>query len=339
MTNDAHVWSIILAADGGRRRRALGAERYGAAASRPSCTFRRSSTLLTEALARARCANGADRVLTVVASTHRRWWAPLLAGLPSRSVLVQPANRGTATGILLALQHVRSIDPEASLLVLPSDLHVERDDILEAGIRAALEAVSRDPSAAVLLGIEPDCAGTGYGWIVPTTDDRLTRVSSFVERPDVATARRLLAGGALWNSFILVAHGSTLLDLFLHSVPSLVARLATDSVAVESIPTRLSRLYARLDRFDFPRHVLVPCAPRLRVLRTGPCGWTNLGMPERIAAGLQRLGSPAQPDARTVVREGAPRLTPVAVQARSFPRRRAHRRPPQPTGRRARIRR
>jgi mannose-1-phosphate guanylyltransferase len=81
---------------------------------------------------------------------------------------------------------------------------------------------------SVLLGITPDSPETGYGWIEPaqvtsTAPLRTFLVSRFWEKPPSEVARRLMATGCLWNSFMMVGQLPTLLGLFILALPDLYA--------------------------------------------------------------------------------------------------------------------
>ncbi len=128
------------------------------------------------------------------------------------NVIRQPGNRGTALGILLPLLQILHRDPDAPLLVLPSDHFVCDEAVLAESLRAAMRQIRRQPDRIVMLGISPDEADPELGYIVSDSDVTLDlrAVSEFVEKPSSAVARALIARGGVWNSFIFAAKGKTL---------------------------------------------------------------------------------------------------------------------------------
>lgn len=285
-------WAIVLAAGDGTRLAAL-TDQGGAPVPKQYWSLRGPRSLLGDALARAGQLVARERTVVVVAARHRALWEAELAHLPPENVIVQPENRGTAAGLLLPLISVLRRDPAARVAVLPSDHHVEKEYVLGISLRLAFESLGRDASRVVLLGISPSAPETGYGWILPRPEGGgLERVAAFVEKPRDAVARALFARGGVWNSFLMVASGHVLLQLFREHLPLLVEDL---SRALDPRrPEALDELYARLASADVSRDVLQASADRLWLLRVPACGWTDLGTPERVAECLERQRSPAR---------------------------------------------
>jgi mannose-1-phosphate guanylyltransferase len=227
-----------------------------------------------------------------VAAGHRRWWRTDLADLKPENLVVQPCNRGTACGILLPLVTLLERDPKAVVLFSPSDHVVEREGPLVESISRAAGIVREEGQDLVVLGVEPESPDTGYGWITPSRQlgRGLFEVLSFVEKPDRERAKRLIEEGALWNSFIFVARAAALMDAFEWTIPWLT-RLFVHVASTGGIRRRaaLSSLYDRLPTLDFSRDVLQGLEEGLRVLAVPPCGWVDLGTPERLAATAARL--------------------------------------------------
>lgn len=288
MAGVGNRWAILLAAGEGSRLRAITVDDEGRAIPKQYCSLRGERTLLGDALERASGAVDPGRIVTIVAAEHRALFEAELQDMSSRNLIVQPRNRGTAIGLLLPLLTILERDPAARVLVLPADHHVENEGALLEAIQRAFEIAEFEPSRVVLLGVVPDSADRDYGWILRDARER-DRVTRFVEKPDVETANELFEHGALWNSFIFVAHGRTLLEMLAQKLPRHVAQLgALRATPVSERAAFLSRVYADLETADFSRDVLAGLEPRLSVLATPPCGWTDLGTPERVAQCLER---------------------------------------------------
>lgn len=280
----ANRWAIVLAAGDGTRLQQLTIER-GVPRPKQYCSLRGGRSLLQTALTRAGNVVPRERTLVVVANQHERFWRTDLAGFPARNIIVQPRNRGTSAGILLPLLEVLARDAEAHVLLLPSDHEVAKESVMASSMRRAMDALAGPHSGVTLLGISPDGPESDYGWIVPAAlGDR--RVARFVEKPEPLLARELLAYGAVWNSFLLAATGAALLELFERRLPSLVARFREAAAQPEALATRLEALYATLPTSDFSREVLQGSEEHLRLEVVPPCGWTDLGTPERVLACL-----------------------------------------------------
>jgi mannose-1-phosphate guanylyltransferase len=275
----SHRWAIILAAGDGARVRTLTTDGMGVALPKQFWSPGNDGPLIRWTLRRAGRLTSAARIVTVVAAQHRRLWRTALPPEALARVVVQPENRGTATGILLPLLDVLRRDPDATVAILPADHAVENEDILIGTLERALDLISRGRKI-ILLGMTPDLPDPSYGWILSgdADEDGSRPVLSFLEKPDAPAARDLFRRGAHWSSFILVARGGTLLSLYERAAPRMTRLLAR--VCGTGFP--LERVYSKLPIMDFSSGLLERAAPELRMLAVPPCGWTDLGTPDRI---------------------------------------------------------
>lgn len=177
-----HTWAIVLAGGQGTRLESVTRDAMGVSIPKQYCTFGMGKSLLHRTLERAARLVGQDRVITVVAKEHHRWWTVELADQAPENIIVQPENRGTAAGILLPLLEILRRDSHATVLVFPSDHGVEDEvKLLETFEQAAFVA-RRNDGDTVLLGMTPEHPETGYGWIVRGNEagERTHRVGRFV---------------------------------------------------------------------------------------------------------------------------------------------------------------
>lgn len=295
-------WAIVLAAGDGSRLRSLTTTAAGVAIPKQFCSLRGGASLVEETLRRARAVAPAGRILTVVAAQHRQWWAAPLRAMPAEYVVVQPENRGTATGLLLPLVHLARRDPNATVLVLPSDHFVRKQAVLNRALRQAMRLAGVDRRHLYLLGLEPEEIDPELGYIVPAPDGAASStypVRLFVEKPPVEMARSLSEAGALCNAFIIAASARALIGLYAARHPDLLAQLtaaAAEDAWCVGKPVAAQTLYRSLPSLDFSRDVLEGQESLLRVLRVPSCGWSDLGTPRRVAEALSRMDAAPAPD-------------------------------------------
>jgi len=288
-----HTWSVVMAAGEGSRLRGLTTTPWGMAVPKQFCSLHGGTSLLDETLQRARAIASHERICAVVAHQHRRWWPDPLCSLFAENVLVEPQNRGTANGMLLALLHILERDPQARIVFLPSDHHVCDEPLLAHSIRQTVQQLGTRVTEVVLLGMEPDEPDVELGYIVPGAADGhgAFAVEEFVEKPGLAAARALIDQGALWNAFIVAAQARPLLGIFEARIPEIVMEMRGvaphDRRRADVIAT--IELYERLPDIDFSRHIAPRCLRELRVVAVPPCGWSDLGTPRRVAQVLSRL--------------------------------------------------
>ena len=321
MHSNKHLWVVILAAGEGKRVKDLTRDRWGLPAPKQYSLINGQSTLLDATLERAKKLTPAERIIAVVARQHRRWWVSELADLPPKNVIAQPENRGTAAGILLPLLWITERDPHARLVFLPSDHGVASEETLHESIADAVSCAPSSNSEMILLGVQPERPETDYGWIVPKPwgEKRLRRVARFREKPSPATAAALFEQGALLNSFILVAGGRFLLDLFETALPQLwrsfqpVFDQARDS---SRLGRNLDHLYDSVPTLDFSKDLLEQAAGSLWVHTVPACGWLDLGTPERLSGHLISQGQqPADGHLTPITfRQRPPRIPPTHPQ-------------------------
>ncbi len=296
--DSSNVWVAVLAAGDGKRVRAFTLDHDGMSIPKQFWRFDGRRSLLRAALQRAQKLVPAARLVPVVAEQHRLWWERELRSLPRENVLVQPVNRGTAAGILLPVLHIFRSDPDARILVLPTDHAVRDEKALARALKSAVEALAKEPQCLLLLGITPDSADPEYGWILPapTETNRLDAVQAFVEKPSPAAARGLLEGGALWNSFMFAATARTLLEMFAAYEPALLGAFLDVLADAPALSVELMRgLYELVPVRDFSRDVLQRSTPRLRVLAVPACGWLDVGTPARLTTWQRRQKAGNQP--------------------------------------------
>lgn len=279
------IWGLVLAGGDGTRLAAVARDATGAPAPKQYCALAGDRTLFARTVDRLSRLVPRRRLLAVVAEAHRPHWSREAERLPERNWIVQPANRGTAAGILLPLLAIAERDPEARVVVSPADHHVGDERALAGAIAEALSALERPLDRVLLIGISPDVPDGDLGWILPrpSAAGAALDVERFVEKPGAERARALAREGAVWNSFLMVARVSTLIDLFRSRRPELLA--AMESACAGAEPERgaaLARLYAGLPAADFSRDVLEGAESRLGVVVAPPCGWTDLGTPDRL---------------------------------------------------------
>jgi mannose-1-phosphate guanylyltransferase len=296
-----NTWGVVLAAGEGKRLRRLTTSTTGVSIPKQFCSLQTGPSLIAAALRRGSVVARRNHLCTVVALEHRRWWGASLAQLPGVNVIVQPENRGTANGILLPLLHILERDPDANIVLLPSDHHVEDEATLAGSLRQAVAQLDRHPSDVLVLGIQPTGADTGLGYIVPGRDrdecamDPSEKMVCFVEKPSAAYADELIRHGGLWNSFILAVKARALLALFDARVPHIVMEMREAiryDIEHPASALAIYRLYALLPMLDFSRDIVEGQEARLRVLQVPDCGWSDLGTPERVERALREVTRP-----------------------------------------------
>lgn len=146
------------------------------------------------------------------------------AGIDPGAILIEPEGRNTAPAVLAAALHVAASDPEALLLVAPSDHVVPDADAFRAAVVAGVSAAQA--GQLVTFGITPDRPETGYGYLklaAAPEGSTPVKLDSFVEKPDVDSATAMVADGKhLWNGGIFLFRASDIITAFEAHAPALM---------------------------------------------------------------------------------------------------------------------
>ncbi len=146
--------------------------------------------------------------------------AEQLPDIDRSHILLEPCRRNTAPCIAYVSFRIKSINPNANIVVTPSDAIVldvpEFRRVIEGSLKFASET-----DAIVTLGMKPTRPETGYGYIMADLSDpsmrnkEIFRVDSFREKPDLATAKKYVAqNNYFWNAGIFIWNVSTIVNAF-----------------------------------------------------------------------------------------------------------------------------
>ncbi|SFE69393.1 mannose-1-phosphate guanylyltransferase / mannose-6-phosphate isomerase [Roseivivax sediminis] len=160
------------------------------------------------------------------------------AGIDPGPVLIEPEGRNTAPAVLAATLHAARTDPEAILLVAPSDHVVPDTEAFRAAVVRGLEAVRAGD--LVTFGIAPTHPETAYGYLElsgqPDSAGMPVKLSRFVEKPDEARAAEMLEAGTFqWNAGIFLFRAADMIAAFESHAPTLMGpvRAALDEAEVD----------------------------------------------------------------------------------------------------------
>lgn len=293
-------WAVILAGGDGTRLRPLTRVIAGDERPKQFCRILEGETLLSQTRRRVSLAVPSDQTLVVVTRAHERFYLRHLAGVPSQQVLVQPRNRGTAPAILYGLLRIASVAPAASVAFFPSDHYFSDDEKFMSHVEAVLKTSDLCEDMITLLGIIPEGPEVGYGWIEPAEPVSrglfaLRRVRRFWEKPSLAEARKLMAVGCLWNSFVMAGRVSAFLAMIRRATPQLYDRFVAlqPSFNTANEEAAVRSLYSELLSTNFSQQVLAVRPSDLTVLPVAGVRWNDWGEPHRVLSDLRKIGKDA----------------------------------------------
>ena len=162
----------------------------------------------------------AENIYVVTNEIYKDLVLEQLPELSEKQVLLEPSRRNTAPCVAYANYKIKEENPDAVVVVAPSDHIILKEDEFVRNIETALEAAANN-DWLLTLGIKPSRPDTGYGYIqfeeekVYPKDDHLHKVRTFTEKPNLEIAKTFLeSGDFLWNSGIFIWSLKSILNAF-----------------------------------------------------------------------------------------------------------------------------
>ncbi|MDG1675405.1 MAG: sugar phosphate nucleotidyltransferase [Flavobacteriales bacterium] len=219
----------------------------------------------------------ADRILVVTNARYRDQVATHLPEMPVENILCEPFMRNTAPCIAYANAVIASRDPEAAVVVAPSD-HLILDEQGFLDVCCTALETTRNTTSLVTLGIQPTRPDTGYGYIQyeephDEAQPGVRPVKTFTEKPDLATAETFLASGEFcWNSGIFVWSLSNIQAAFDKHLPDMLAEFADADL---SDTVELNAVYGNCENISIDYGIMEK-ASHVQVVLCD-IGWSDLG--------------------------------------------------------------
>ncbi len=216
--------------------------------------------------------------------------------IPTSNIIGEPVKKNTGPALVYATSLIAQEDPEAIVACLPSDHHISDDEGFARVISLAADVASK--GFLVTVGMTPSWPSPEYGYIKPARPGEWSEVSSFEEKPDVATAKRYMEEGYLWNGGIFVWKT----EAFLAEVASCMPSLLVHHDAAGMGP--LSGLEARRRYFESAPAISIDYAVMEKsgsvAVVPASVGWSDVGTWESVKR-LMEKGVVVSPRVRSVL--------------------------------------
>lgn len=219
-----------------------------------------------------------ERILIVTAKSLAKATYRELPEIPRRNILLEPCRRDTAAAVATACTAVERMGGEDAVVAVLTADHLMGD----VGAFRRVLSVSADAAAKsediVTMGVKPTYPATGFGYIRVgrPCGDGVCRAERFVEKPDLATAKRYVRSGKyVWNAGMFVWKVSTLKGALAAHAPHLVGISPKD--------------YGRLPKISFDYAVMEKA--RNVLVTSGDFGWDDVGTWTSAGRHLRQMGS------------------------------------------------
>lgn len=296
--NSSGPWSIILAGGEGQRTRSMIEQWLGYHKPKQFCTFVGTRSMLQHTWDRADRLTAPQQKITVVTRPFRQEVWSQFEKRRTGQVLVQPRNCDTAAGIFLPLTYIRAQNPQATVVLYPSDHFVFPEEPFIETVCHAIEAAESLTDRVILVGVTPSNPELEYGWMYAGCQMGRSHgtpeyaVQAFLEKPDRTQAQAAMEAGAFWNTFVMAAKIEILWKMGWRCFPDLMAVFERLGCHIGSSKEGrvLEYIYHTMPRKNFSSDLLQQRTDQIGVVELRDVTWSDWGQPERIVETLRSLG-------------------------------------------------
>jgi mannose-1-phosphate guanylyltransferase len=221
-------------------------------------------------------------------------------------ILTEPVMRNTAPCVAYGCFKIESLNPEAVIVVAPSDQQILDEDAFVVAIEKSLQTAASTDSL-ITLGIKPSRPDTGYGYI-QYTDQAINqdfhKVKTFTEKPTLEIAKTFIqSGDFLWNAGIFVWSAKAIVQAFNRHLPEM-HEIFADARPVYNTPEEKSHIHKAYQQcinisIDYG---IMEKADNVYVLPSA-FGWSDLGTWASIydLAGKDYVGNVVIPSEKVIM--------------------------------------
>ncbi|EOZ96932.1 Mannose-1-phosphate guanylyltransferase (GDP) [Indibacter alkaliphilus LW1] len=202
-----------------------------------------------------------------------------LPGIPENQILTEPLRRNTATCVAYATYKISKNDPDAKVIVTPSDHLIVQEEKFHEKIKLALMGCEKN-DRLITIGIRPNRPETGYGYIQYYSEpgNHVKKVKTFTEKPSLKLAKTFLeSGDFVWNSGMFVWKAKSAINAF-EKYMSEVAEVFEEGLAyynTDEEESFIKKAYSLVKNNSIDYGIMEKSDEVYVVL--GDFGWSDLG--------------------------------------------------------------
>jgi mannose-1-phosphate guanylyltransferase len=202
-----------------------------------------------------------------------------LPELAEHQILLEPQRRNTAPCIAFAANRIMAVNPDANIVVAPSDHLILKEQDFICCITEGLDFVNKN-NVLLTLGIKPNRPETGYGYIQIDSqiEGNISEIKTFTEKPNLELAKVFLESGEfLWNSGIFLWNVKTILNAFDELLPDIASRFnnGKNLFNTEKESDFINKIFPACPNISIDYGILEK-ASNVNVL-SADFGWSDLG--------------------------------------------------------------
>lgn len=192
-----------------------------------------------------------ENIIVITNAEYEELVKEQLPLLKEEQIILEPTRRNTAPCIAMAAMYIRSIHPDANMIVAPADHLILKEKEFNEAIYKGLEFVAQSPQL-LTLGIKPTRPDTGYGYIQieENKGNEFYKVKTFIEKPQLEFAEVFVESDEFyWNSGIFLWNVNTIIDAFQTLMPEIYSKITSGLDDFASCPN-ISIDYAIMEKAE-----------------------------------------------------------------------------------------
>jgi mannose-1-phosphate guanylyltransferase len=227
-----------------------------------------------------------DDIFVVINQAYKDLVIKQVPKIHKQNIILEPTKRDTAPCIALAVIKIASLDPKATIAVLPSDHLIQKKKEFVGVLKLAEKFLEKNPECLVTLGIKPTYPATGYGYIkinLSQADQKLKvkniyEVESFKEKPNLKMAQKYVKTKKyFWNSGMFIWKAQTILNEFKKHQPLIYKNLLKIQKGLKTKKAQeiINKEYPKMKKISIDYAIMekakkVVCIP-------ADLGWSDIG--------------------------------------------------------------
>lgn len=225
-----------------------------------------------------------ERILVVTNDNYVDIVKQQLLGIPDDNIVGEPVAKNTAPCVAIVAEMLYKEDPEAVMVVLPADHHIENKTEFNSILKSAIATAQKERNL-VTIGIKPDRPETGYGYIHGDNQkgeviagNKAHPVKAFKEKPNLETAKEFVESGDFyWNSGMFIWKAETILDEFEQHLPDMFScvKKASNDLYSENHEEAINAFYHEVESISIDFGIMEH-ANNVFVV-PGNFGWNDVG--------------------------------------------------------------
>jgi len=220
----------------------------------------------------------AKNIILVTSGKYKNLISDDLPEIPNENILCEPSPMNTTPAIYLASKFIDLKDTNATVGVYPADHYIKNVDIFKNNINEINEFINNNVDSICTLGIKPSYPSTSYGYIncEVREDNKICKVSSFKEKPNLESAKELIKkDNFVWNSGMFFFNVSTMINQIDTYQPEIKELYASIDYNQNNLSDKINSIWDKMPKISID-YAVMEKSNYIYCMKS-EFGWSDLG--------------------------------------------------------------